>query len=137
MQRFWRLLQTLSPQEVAEAVVDLGAAVSRDTVRWAAFVAPASRDAVPWVWAAFEPLLSDALAGAVAYVRVGVEYVRVGVWLLSDAPVGVGAAAGAEAGVEVGAVGDGPLRLASRSVSLRPILGAGATTVRNGTAFNG
>jgi len=53
---------------------------------------------------------------------------------LSEAPVGVGAAVGVEVGVEVGA---GPLRPASRSVSLRPVLGAGVATVRDGTAFAG
>ena len=107
---------------MAAASRDAVAAASRDAVP------AASRDAVQWVWAALAAPLSDAQPGVV----VGRDVVP----SLSDAlSVGVGAAA-------VGAaVGDGPLRLALRlvwrSVPLRLVLGAGATTVRNGTAFNG
>ena len=86
----------------ASAAAASGVAASRDAVPWVRAVpwdlgAAASRDVVPWVRSAFV-----ALPGVV-------EYVRVGVLLLSDALVG--AAAGVEAGA---AVGDGPLRLASR-----------------------
>ena len=101
------------------------AAASRDAVQ-PELGAAASRDAVPWVWAALAAPLSDAPPGVV----VGRDVVP----SLSDA-LSVGAAA-------VGAaVGDGPLRLALRlvwrSVPPRLVLGAGATTVRNGTAFAG
>ena len=96
-----------------------GAAASRDAVVPWDLGGAASRDAVLWVRSAFV-----ALPGVVEYVRVG------------DAPVG--AAAGVEAGA---AVGDSPLRPASRSVPLRQVPGAGveagATTVCNGMALRG
>jgi ABC-type cobalamin transport system permease subunit len=95
----------------------------------------ASWDAVPWLQAAFVAPLSYALAGVVEYVRVGRDAV-LRLASLSDARVG--AAAGVEAGAVAGvAAGAGPLRLASRPVSLRLVLGAGVATVRNGTAFAG
>ena len=100
--------------------------------------APTSQDVVPWVCTAFAALLSHAPDGVLEYVEVGVlEYVRVGVLLLSDAPVGVGVAAG----VEDGAAGAGPLRLALLWVSLRLILGAGVVagvvTARDGMVLPG
>ena len=100
--------------------------------------ATTSRDAAPWVWAAFVALLSHARAGVL-------EYVGVGVLLLSRAPVGVGAAAGVEAGaaagVEDGVAGAGPSLPASLPVSLRLVPGAGVVagvvTVRDGTVLPG
>lgn len=83
-----------------------------------------------WLQAAFAAPLSYAPAGVVEYARVGQDAVP---WPASPSHAPVGAAAGAEAGV----AGAGPLRLASRSVSLRLVLGAGVATVRDGTAFAG
>jgi hypothetical protein len=90
----------------------------------------ASRDAVPWLHAAFAAPPSYAPVGAVEYVRVGRDVVP---WpaLLSDGPVGVGVAAG------VREVGAGPLHRASGSESLRRVPGVGVTTVPAGTAFAG